>query len=275
MTRLSIITVTRNNLEGLRRTVSSIKREVSVAIEHIVIDGASVDGTRTFLKTASSQDLSWISEPDTGIYDAMNKGIERARGEFILFLNAGDTLVEGALSLLFSASTAWQTSDVVYGNVVDAKTGQLLKARDPEYLSKGMPFCHQAVLVRATWSRRLPFDTRFRVVADFVFFLRAYSYGAKFLQTKICIAEFEGGGLSSRPSWATHRECATALWQYSPNGQRAGNVIRYWRNTVRYAIYRWAIRGFGNATGRGRTHGAPEEASERVLNALLRGAVIV
>lgn len=260
---LSVITVTKNNLEGLRRTITSINRDTPIEVEHIVVDGASGDGTREFLEALRESEFSWISEPDSGIYDAMNKGVRKATGEFILFLNAGDRFVEGALAELWRSEIQWHAYDVVYGDVIDRSTGVLLKAREPAYLSRGMPFCHQAALVRATWSRRLPFDTRFRVVADFDFFLRAHSYGAKFLQTKACIAEFEGGGLSSSPSWATHCECATALWRHSPNGQRVRDVIKYWGNQARFRTYWWAIRWLGEA----RVEGARTALRKKRANA--------
>ena len=87
---LSIVTVTRNNLEGLKKTYDSIANQTTQAFEWVVIDGDSTDGTPEFVKSVSRQPDIYIHEKDSGIYNAMNKGIKIARGDYLLFMNAGD-----------------------------------------------------------------------------------------------------------------------------------------------------------------------------------------
>ena len=88
--KFSIITVNYNNLEGLKKTVESVKNQTYQKFEYIVIDGGSYDGSLEFIKDNESLLDYWVSEPDSGVYQAMNKGIEKATGEYLLFLNSGD-----------------------------------------------------------------------------------------------------------------------------------------------------------------------------------------
>src|SRR5690606_41497725 len=88
---LSIITVTFNCRDLLPRTLESVQEQSFPGIEHVVVDGASTDGTLDLIRAHADRLGSWVSEPDKGIYDAMNKGLHMARGEYVLFLNAGDT----------------------------------------------------------------------------------------------------------------------------------------------------------------------------------------
>ena len=90
--KLSIITINYNNLEGLKRTVESVINQTSKEFEYIVIDGGSNDGSGAYIESKSEHIDYWVSEPDKGIYNAMNKGIAKASGEYLLFLNSGDHL---------------------------------------------------------------------------------------------------------------------------------------------------------------------------------------
>jgi glycosyltransferase involved in cell wall biosynthesis len=92
MPKLSIITINYNNLEGLQRTVESVVNQTWQEFEYIVIDGGSTDGSADFIESQSETIDYWVSEPDKGIYNAMNKGIAKASGEYLLFLNSGDHL---------------------------------------------------------------------------------------------------------------------------------------------------------------------------------------
>ena len=97
--RLSIITINRNNAEGLKRTLDSVKAQTCQEFEHIIVDGASTDDSVKIIESyicdvsCMKYDVLWVSEPDTGIYNAMNKGIKKAKGEYCLFLNSGDFLL--------------------------------------------------------------------------------------------------------------------------------------------------------------------------------------
>lgn len=114
--RLSIITINYNNIVGLESTVNSVLNQTSKDFEYIVIDGNSSDGSADYLNKEEGNFSYWVSEPDTGIYNAMNKGLKRANGEYLLFLNSGDTLVhEDVLKQVIQSFNS--NFDIYYGNL--------------------------------------------------------------------------------------------------------------------------------------------------------------
>lgn len=144
--RVSIITVTYNAESLLERTLQSVLVQRYADKEIVVVDGQSSDGTVAVIKRHAAAIQSWVSEPDKGIYDAMNKGVRMATGDWILFMNAGDTFAsDDVLQRLFDAVDPAQ-ADVVYGDVVK---GGVVKAAPRQYrLYHRMLFCHQSVLTR-------------------------------------------------------------------------------------------------------------------------------
>ena len=118
MKRLSIITVNHNDLAGLRKTRDSILSQTFQDFEWIVVDGDSTDGGKDFIQEHQEEMAWWCSEQDNGIYNAMNKGIEHAQGEYLLFLNSGDTL--SAPDTLKEVFRTEPDADVVYGDWTEA-----------------------------------------------------------------------------------------------------------------------------------------------------------
>lgn len=114
--KLSIITINRNNIKGLRKTIESVLSQTFTDFEYIVIDGASTDGSVDVIKEYADKISYWVSEPDNGIYNAMNKGILKATGEYLLFLNSGDWLVDVNVIKDFCKSDL--NEDIISGNVV-------------------------------------------------------------------------------------------------------------------------------------------------------------
>ena len=185
----SIVTVTLNNLSGLQKTQKSIEKQNLKGFEWVVIDGGSNDGTKAFLETLNGQ---WISEPDTGLYDAMNKGLERCNGEYVLFLNAGDVLANcDTLETLQTATR--QCPDFIYG---DSWEGNSYKpARKPD-ITKGMFTHHQAMLFRRAAISNLRYDTTYKIAADYDFLARFLTGDKKIAYCPKPICIFEQGGLS-------------------------------------------------------------------------------
>lgn len=179
MTKLSIITVTYNADRPLRRTIQSVAMQTYTAIEHLIVDGASDDetlDTALRYKAESTYEVAVYSEPDNGIYDAMNKGLKLATGDYVVFLNAGDTLPSAdTLARVAAAVDEGGSPAVIYGDtdIVDAE-GRFLHHRrlsPPERLTwrsfrQGMLVCHQAFYVRADFAVQTPYDTAFRYSAD-------------------------------------------------------------------------------------------------------------
>ena len=129
MNKLSIITVTYNAEQTLERTLKSVRSQSYSDIEHIVVDGKSTDNTISLIKKLEGDKMKWISEPDQGLYDAMNKGIKMATGDYLCFLNAGDTFFnENTVKLIMQSNN---TADIFYGEtaIVDIN-GKFLHMRD-------------------------------------------------------------------------------------------------------------------------------------------------
>lgn len=201
--RISIITVVRNDAPGLRRTLASVARWKGKLTEYLLIDGASTDDTLQVATKCGTLIDHLSCEPDSGIYDAMNKGIVLAHGEFLLFLNAGDELLLDPEELVSGCDT---TNVIVYGKANMCGSdgslrwvqGKRLKSRYRFF--KGMPLCHQAILYRRT--TMLTFDTSFRIMADRVatyLLLKRYGLGrSKFIDRSI-VNYYEGGFSNSQP----------------------------------------------------------------------------
>jgi len=192
---VSIIIVSKNASATISSAIASVKGQTYAAIECIVIDGASTDGTLELLQGNPVIDLL-ISEPDRGIYDAMNKGICHARGEWILFLGADDLLAdEGVLARIFSS---FYDGQLVYGNV---RLGQNFCLYDGAFSKAKLMWkniCHQAIFYRKDLFHQIGmFNERYPLWADWEFNLRAFAHSA----TKPChidevISIYGSGGLS-------------------------------------------------------------------------------
>lgn len=135
LVKLSIITINRNNCDGLRKTIESVINQTFNDFEYIVIDGASSDGSLDIIKEYSNKITSWLSEPDSGIYNAMNKGIIRSIGEYCLFLNSGDWLFNK--NVLKDAFNIKFTEDIIYGEEIIEDNGvyKINKFLLPEYVT--------------------------------------------------------------------------------------------------------------------------------------------
>jgi glycosyltransferase involved in cell wall biosynthesis len=197
---ISIVTINRNNAAELKRTIESVERFAPESSEYIVIDGASTDGSLEAIRS-SKRINAWTSEPDTGIYNAINKGIARATGDYLLFLNSGDCLREdNGLAGLPDDNPEVFYSDAV---VVDQGRSQTIRypdILDVNYFIGGM-INHQNALIRRELFLKLgSYDDTYKLRADWLFFLKAaYEAKARFVHLPLTMVEFGGGGLSSRP----------------------------------------------------------------------------
>ncbi len=194
----SIITVTYNNLEGLKRTQESLRAQNNQDFDWIVIDGDSNDGTVSCLKDTGAW---FISEPDQGIYDAMNKGIEHAKGDYLLFLNAGDELAAPEILSNIEALTKGQTPDFIYGDALEERAEgppACKPARAHTKIAWGLFTHHQAMIYHRETIKRLRYDLKYKIAADYKFtaqFLKNCSH-VVYYPHPICL--FESGGLSQR-----------------------------------------------------------------------------
>ena len=183
--KISIITVTYHAEATLERTLQSVAQQTYPDIEHLIIDGASTD--RTLEIARQYPHATVFSEPDKGLYDAMNKGLQRATGDYLCFLNAGDKLhSKDTLAHIASSVSDDSSIGVIYGDthIVDAQ-GQFLRNRrltPPEHLTwqsfkDGMLVCHQAFYINRQIA--LSYDTTYRFSADFDWCIRCMKEGEK------------------------------------------------------------------------------------------------
>lgn len=195
--KVTIITVCMNVADALEKTLKNVARQDYANKEIIVVDGASTDRTPAVLREMDSVIDKSVSESDKGIYDAMNKGVGMAMGEYCIFMNAGDEFAEPCtLSRVFACDC---DADVIYGDVV--KTGRdnklYVKPAELPHNAHRMFFCHQSSLVRTECLREHPFDTEYTMSADFKFFKQMWKRGKKFHYLGFPVALFDTGGVSN------------------------------------------------------------------------------
>lgn len=242
---ISIVTINRNDRDALRRTIESVVAQTTQDFEYIVIDGASTDGSVAVIEEYAGRIDYWVSEPDAGIYSAMNKGAERATGEFILFLNSGDVIYPNTLRAMLAIRSQWWDHDVVYGDIVNSTTAHLDRARDIDHLMVGECFGHQAVMTKAAVQRELRFDVSYRVAADYDMFVRAFKGGFSFYRASMTFGEYDGTGVSNRAYFRTMNEYARSLWKNHRGLGRLRAITAYWWGRRVFIAYLLAIRFLG------------------------------
>ena len=215
MTRISIVTITFNAARTLQRTLDSVLAQSYPHIEHLIIDGASNDATVQIAEryqTQSPHEVIVQSEPDKGLYDAMNKGLQRATGDYIVFLNAGDSLyapdtIECVVKASHLSAHPSHLPAVIYGDTAitdgEGRFLHLRRHRPPEQLSwrsfkQGMLVCHQAFYARLDIARQFPYNLQYRHSADVDWCIRimkeADRLGLPLVNTHAIVANFEEGG---------------------------------------------------------------------------------
>lgn len=211
MNKISIITINYNDAEGLRKTLASVASQTYTDIEHIIVDGASTDGSVDIIREYETVNLSstnpirivWVSEKDKGIYDAMNKGVAKSSGEYLLFLNGGDALasptaIEDVIPYL-------NETDFVIGRSYFSNEGKrcgasrLLSEKDMSmYYMYLHGINHQSAFIRRNLLIDTPYDTSVRISADWLFFVQTIvmqSATVKFVD--LFFSDFDLTGVSS------------------------------------------------------------------------------
>lgn len=200
--KLSIITINYNNKAGLQKTIDSVVAQTWRDFEWIVIDGGSTDGSKELIEQYQQHFAYWCSEPDKGVYNAMNKGIEKAKGEYLNFMNSGDSLQEETvLETVFKEDLY---GDMLYGDwnmVVDNDKSVLMKSptRISLYFFYSSNICHQAMFIKLSVLKKTGYDETFHVYADWARWIRMCLEGATFQYIPVVVCEFDArDGLSRR-----------------------------------------------------------------------------
>lgn len=216
MALLSVISITYNNLRGLEKTLEAFGGGAFAEIEVVIVDGSSSDGTKEFLEKQNIT-TNWVSEPDQGIYNAMNKGLAMARGEYVWFLNAGDYAYDlESVSAILEAIRPREI-DALYGETMMADAdGKALGIRSaistrmlPDHLdwksfSMGMNVSHQSFIIRR--SLALPYNEAYRHVADIDWMIRCLKQCRNIQRLPNIISCFTVDGYSTRNRDASNKE---------------------------------------------------------------------
>lgn len=274
--RLSIITITYNNLAGLRKTAESVLLQTVSDFEWIIIDGASTDGTKAYLDTIQDNSviepantannlqitdckLQIISEPDSGIYNAMNKGIRLAQGEYIQILNAGDCLAAPDVTERMLAALAERTAnekqpiDILYGNMlkVDANGKLIGKSGYTEYSLRqfySSTLNHDCAYIRrALFDEYGLYDESLRIVSDWKWYLQAIGLGkVRPVYVDIDVTIFDGGGISETNLTLRNQERRrvleevlppAVLWDYDHHAFEMEQMNRIHRHHLHPLVY--------------------------------------
>ena len=204
--KLSIITINKNNCECLKNTIKSVLGQSFEYFEFIVIDATSDDGSVEIIKKYEKDIDYWTSEPDNGIYQAMNKGIKKAKSEYCLFLNSGDWLFdENVLASVFNLSF---DDDIIYGHQLIQKNTEFVEdiCLDPQYLTFGnlrkshLP--HQSTFIKRNLFQQIGlYNENNKIVSDWEFMMVAlFRYNCSIRRIDVPIAVYDLNGISNSPS---------------------------------------------------------------------------
>lgn len=195
---LTVVTVVRNDPIGLERTISSVTSQDFPRIEYIVVDGGSTDETVNVLRRRTRDVSLWISEPDSGIYEAMNKGVRLASGEYICFMNAGDRFA--ATDTVRRMFDPRPDAELLWGDCI------IEKRKSEEYDCAGnvvsrlhlqMTVCHQSLFAKRASLLKRPFDESLRIAADYDFLSERILAGARWEYRPVPVSRINDSGASA------------------------------------------------------------------------------
>lgn len=208
MDKVSIVTIAYNCQSVIEETLLSVIGQTYANTEYIIIDGASTDSTVDIIKKYIGKIDYFKSEPDKGIYDAMNKGLQAATGDWVIFMNAGDsfynnTVIERFVPQIEEGTVIAHGDIMVVGKFFKYHT----KPRAIELMKDRMTVKHQATFTRLDYHKAHPFDTSFRSSGDYDFFYKAYFRDkVRFQYIPLCVANFDNSGTSNANFKRSFRE---------------------------------------------------------------------
>ena len=246
---VSIITVTYNAEKYVEQTIKSVAAQSYKNIEYIIIDGLSTDGTADIIQRYRQHITHFVSESDNGIYDAMNKGLQKATGELTGIINASDFYEPNAVEAVVSAYLQNRDAGIFYGNInMLNENGSFFKLKKPitnlENLSKGMSLYHPALFAaKSVYEKYGLYDLQYKIASDFDFTIRCYLAGVKFIYIDSVISNFRKGGISSKREKAAHLECKNVLTRNGYPETTVNKAAKEWerlrkKNNAYYESYK-------------------------------------
>jgi glycosyltransferase involved in cell wall biosynthesis len=203
MPKLSIITINYNNSAGLKKTITSVLSQSFNNYEYIIIDGGSTDDSPALIKEIDHRLSYWDSEKDNGVYDAMNKGINNAVGDYIMILNSGDYLIHENVLLDFDKQAAYNNAAIYFGNIRLEDTAGVTKEHTyPSVLTldfwEHYTINHQACFLKTSLFKELGlYDTSYKLAADYAFFIKCFVAGKNFEHINKELVNYNLAGTSS------------------------------------------------------------------------------
>jgi len=259
--KISVITVNFNNKIGLEKTVKSVLGQSYDDFEFIIIDGGSTDGSVDIIQEFKDRVTHWVSEPDKGVYNAMNKGIRVANGEFVIFMNSGDTFVDKNV-LYDCAVNITNDFDIYYGDNYKVKENGSKRLKTYPSALQFSFFYTSSINHQSTFIRKSLFDDHFyynenyKIVADWEFFIYAICYKNvpyKYLAKTIANYDFTGVSSLERNKHLAAKEKAEVLKKYFPsfandyisiselNSKRIKQVLHIKQYTIAYSVLKFFI----------------------------------
>lgn len=235
--KITVVTITYNCANFLQATLDSVFEQDYPNVEYIVVDGASSDGTLDMIKANSDRITRYVSEPDGGIYDAMNKGIAIATGDYINFMNAGDTFYSKT-SISDCFAVADKSADIICADAlyVTSAGEYVYRARPIESSKSQMTISHQATFIRTSLHKEMPYDTSYRLAGDLDFFYKAYKKGFKYNYIRVIAARFDAEG---GQSFNNYRKVYSEMARLFGLDRKFGWKIRFELGYAWYLIRQW------------------------------------
>ena len=203
--KVTVVTAVLNDAGHIEQTILSVISQTDIEIEYIIVDGGSKDGTLELIGKYKDKISLLISEPDRGVYDAMNKGIKYSTGDFVYFLNSGDVLLNPSILSKIKFEDVNVRNTIIYGNVIVAYGNiEAFEKPRPFFNSKmkfkGIGICHQSMFFPGELIRNEKYDLSYNIAADYDLAYRLWRKGTVFLYKDITIAKYDWGkGISSNP----------------------------------------------------------------------------
>ena len=210
--KYSIITINYNHKEGLARTIKSVLCQTIRDFEFIIIDGGSTDGSVDVIKEHEKDINYWVSEKDNGVYNAMNKGIAQAHGDYLIFMNSGDCFHSPqALSSIIEYQ-----EDIICGQVSTYPSGHHKPTITlVDLMRSSLP--HQAMFIRRELLIKHPYDEKYKILSDWKFCIEALIFeNCSFRNTETVIADYESGGISDNSNGLLPQERELILKELFP-----------------------------------------------------------
>ncbi|MCI7555744.1 MAG: glycosyltransferase [Bacteroidales bacterium] len=244
--KLSIVTINRNNAEGLRKTLDSVACQTWHDFEHIIVDGASTDCSVEYIQEYADKShpysVLWLSETDSGVYDAMNKGVSISNGEYLIFMNSGDCFASN--TVLENIERLLSETKIIAGDAAFSDNSKRFEAPDlflpRTLLNSGI--CHQAEFIhRSLFSILGTYSLDYKVLSDFEFNMKASCMKVSYQKVDLLIALVEPGGLSNTLLDEMKVEGDRILKNCLPKGVIADYEIWNNQKTFGHPCVEWAV----------------------------------